>query len=331
MRPLRHHARQAPPRAAGDLDTIVAKALKKTAPERYASVTALAEDLRRSLRHEPISARPDTLRYRTATFVRRHVRGVATTAAVVLLLGALTAFYTTRLATERDRARLEAEKAAKVSELLTGLLTGADPYETRETRGEPTVRGLLDAGAERVQKELGAQPELQAEMLTVMGRTYRRLGLYDKAQPLLEQALAIARPVFGPEHERLAQSLHDLGVLLTDKGDYAAAGTKPGTGARACVATSWAGARGRRGDPRGARPRLPGQGFNRRAEPLQREALEIRRKALRRRAQGDGHQHERPGVGLAPEWRPFGSRGAPSAVSGDRTGRCSARIIRTSP
>ena len=201
-------------RLQGDLDTIVAKALKKTAPERYASVTALADDLRRSLRHEPISARPDTLRYRTATFVRRHVRGVATTAAVVLLLGGLTAFYTTRLATERDRARLEAEKAAKVSELLTGLLTGSDPYEPRETRGEPTVRGLLDAGAERVQKELAGQPELQAEMLTVMGRIYRRLGVFDKAQPLLEQALAIGRPVFGPEHERLAQSLNDLGVLL---------------------------------------------------------------------------------------------------------------------
>ena len=39
-----------------------------------------------------------------------------------------------RLARERDRARLEAQKAAKVSELLTGLLTGADPYAPRRTR-----------------------------------------------------------------------------------------------------------------------------------------------------------------------------------------------------
>ena len=161
----------------GDLDIIVAKALKKNAAERYASVTAMADDLRRSLRHEPIGARSDTLRYRTAMFARRHVRGVVTTVAVLLLLGGMTGFYTTRLATERDRARLEADKAAKVSELLTRLLTGADPYSTPETRGEPTVRGLLDAGAERVQKELGDQPELQAEMLTVLGRIYRRLGV----------------------------------------------------------------------------------------------------------------------------------------------------------
>ena len=71
----------------GDLDTIVAKALKKNAAERYASVTALADDLRRYLRHEPISARPDTLRYRTARFIRRHARGVTMSAAVVLLIG----------------------------------------------------------------------------------------------------------------------------------------------------------------------------------------------------------------------------------------------------
>src|SRR6185437_3110364 len=81
----------------GDLDTIVAKALKKQPEERYASVTALADDLRRFLHHEPISARPDTLQYRAARFVRRHAGGVATTAAVVVALVVLTAFYTSRL------------------------------------------------------------------------------------------------------------------------------------------------------------------------------------------------------------------------------------------
>ena len=300
----------------GDLDIIVAKALKKNAAERYASVTAMADDLRRSLRQEPIGARPDTLRYRTAMFVRRHVRGVATAAVVVLLLGGLTGFYTTRLATERDRARLEADKAAKVSELLTRLLTGADPYSTPETRGEPTVRGLLDAGAERVQKELVDQPELQAEMLTVLGRIYRRLGVYDKAQPLLEQALAIGRPVFGPEHERLAQSLNDLGALLAEKGDYAAAarnleqalamrrkllGTEHADVAVTLVELARV---------------YQDQGFNGRAEPLEREALGIRRRVL-------GDTHRETGTSLSDLASVFrlkgdlvGRRVAPPTMSG---------------
>jgi eukaryotic-like serine/threonine-protein kinase len=207
----------------GDLDTIVATALKKNPRERYVSVTAFADDLQRYLDRRPIRARPDTWTYRAGTFIRRHVRGVATTAAMVLLLAGVTGVYLTRLAAERDRARLEADKAAKVSELLTGLLTGADPYATRQTPGEPTVRALLDAGAARVQKELEGQPELQAEMMTVIGRVYQRLRLHDKAQPLLERALALGRQALGPTHVRVAQSLNDLGVLLRVKGDNAAA------------------------------------------------------------------------------------------------------------
>src|SRR6185436_8751296 len=70
----------------GDLDTIVAKALKKDARERYASVAALADDLRRCLDHKPISARPDTLAYRTAKFVRRHRTPMALAALAILAL-----------------------------------------------------------------------------------------------------------------------------------------------------------------------------------------------------------------------------------------------------
>jgi eukaryotic-like serine/threonine-protein kinase len=214
----------------GDLDTIVATALKKDPRERYPSVTAFATDLRNYLARRPISARPDTWTYRTATFARRHARGVAAATGVVLLVAGLIAFYTTRLAIEGERARLEserarfeAEKSAKVTELLIGLMTGADPYATRETRGEPTVRALLDAGPARVQKELAGHPELQAEILTVIGRIYQRLGLHDKARPLLEQGLGLARRTMGADHVRVAQSLNDLGVLLRDKSDYRAA------------------------------------------------------------------------------------------------------------
>src|SRR5262249_7713916 len=56
----------------GDLEIILSKALKKEPAERYASIDAFADDLRRFLTHEPIQARPDTLSYRAAKFVRRH-------------------------------------------------------------------------------------------------------------------------------------------------------------------------------------------------------------------------------------------------------------------
>ncbi len=76
----------------GDLDTIVSKAMKKSPAERYSSVTALADDLQRYLKHEPIGARPDTMAYRARKFIRRNATVVAlTTGAVVLVIGSLSA------------------------------------------------------------------------------------------------------------------------------------------------------------------------------------------------------------------------------------------------
>ena len=265
----------------GDLDTIVAKALKKNAAERYASVTALAGDIQRYLRHEPISARPDTMHYRAARFVRRHAVGVSMAATVVMVIGGLTTLYTARLSAERDRAQRETSKAVKVSELLMQVLTSADPYTIRSQQsGEPSVRALLDASVGQVQTELAGQPELQAEMLTMIGRTYRRLGEYDKARTLLEQALASGLEAFGQNHATVAKTLDYLGVVNADKGDYAAASRsleralsvrRAVLGAEHADVAITLAELGRL---------YQDQGLNDRAEPLHREALQIRRKAL---------------------------------------------------
>ena len=212
----------------GDLETILNKALKKSADERYGSVAELADDLRRYLEHQPITAQPDTIRYRATKFMRRHRRAVVTIAAVVIGLVAVVAFYTFELAGERDRARLQADKAARVSELLTSVLTSADPYRTPNEPADgvatdPSARALLDTLAVRIANELGDQPEVQAEMLTVIGRTYDRLGLPDKALPPLESALAIGRRTFQMPSARVAQTLNDLGVLHRRLGDITAA------------------------------------------------------------------------------------------------------------
>ena len=73
----------------GDLDTILGKALKKDPAERYASVAEFADDLRRHLEHQPISARPDAIGYRAAKFVRRHRRGVTAGAVAATVLATL--------------------------------------------------------------------------------------------------------------------------------------------------------------------------------------------------------------------------------------------------
>ena len=70
----------------GDLDTIVAKALKKNPQERYPSIKALADDLQRYLSYKPISARPDAIPYRVSKFVRRHRNSVTAALLVTFAL-----------------------------------------------------------------------------------------------------------------------------------------------------------------------------------------------------------------------------------------------------
>src|SRR5882757_5626548 len=152
----------------GDLDTIVAKALKKNPGERYLSVAEFADDLRRFVEHQPISSRPDALSYRATKFARRHRRSLAVAAASAVLVGMTIAFYTVKLAHERDLAARQAAKASKVSELLTEILDGADPFRTPDAQ-EPTVRRLLDVGAERMARDLADQPEIRAEVSTLIG------------------------------------------------------------------------------------------------------------------------------------------------------------------
>jgi len=87
----------------GDLDTILAKALKKAPEERYGSVIALADDLGRYLKHEPISARPDTIAYRARKFIRRNraVVALATVALAAILVGSGVSIYQARMAQRR--------------------------------------------------------------------------------------------------------------------------------------------------------------------------------------------------------------------------------------
>lgn len=264
----------------GDLDTIAARALKKAPTERYASVAAMADDIRRYLDREPIAARPDTVRYRLAKFVGRHTHAVAAAVVVALVLVGVIAFYTSRLAAERDRAQRAATTAEKVSEALTGLLTNADPIANRATGEAMTVRRLIDAGADSVRSQLDGEPEAQAEILTVLGRLHRLYGDFDRAQALLEQAFVSGQRVYGMDHVRLADTLNELGAVLVQKGDYEAATERLERALamrRRLLGTDHA-------DVAVSLVELArvyeDRGLLDRAEPLQREALAVRQRVL---------------------------------------------------
>src|SRR5688572_30462340 len=140
----------------GDLDMIVDRATRKDAIERYPSVQALANDVERYLRGEPVHARPDTFTYRAGKFVRRHRAGVALVGLLVLVsvagvAGVLHQAQVARL--ERDKAVNEL-RYAQAAEEFTQFLLG-------EQTGQPVApQELLQRARQAVAGQFAGDPAL---------------------------------------------------------------------------------------------------------------------------------------------------------------------------
>lgn len=204
----------------GDLDTIVAQCLRKEPERRYTTAERLAEDLDRYLEDRPIEARRDSWLYRAGKLLSRH-RWAASIA--VLALAALIAFtvalavQSSRLAIERDTSRAESERAELVAGFLTDLFQVAQPGASGETI---TARELLDRAALEVTRHPRRDPREQAMLLDTVGNVYLQLDLPERAEPPLQQALALRRKTLAPDHPEIAVSLNRLGMLAAESGAY---------------------------------------------------------------------------------------------------------------
>jgi eukaryotic-like serine/threonine-protein kinase len=179
----------------GDLDTIVAKALKKNPQERYASVTALADDLRRYLRHETISARPDTLTYRAAKFVRRNrtVVALATLTVLAIFVGLVGTLIQARTArSQRDFAFQQLKRSQEHDELLNFLLWDAAPGKA------VSISDLLARAAQVVEKRHSADPLRRADLLMWIGENYSSKDQIAQGRVLVEQAYQVTRGLSDP-------------------------------------------------------------------------------------------------------------------------------------
>jgi len=201
-------------RLRGDLDNIILMAMRKEPKRRYSSAENLSEDIQRHLQEQPVVARKDTPGYRLQKFVKRHTVGVA--AAFLVIVSMVTGLYISIW--QAQIAAEERNTAEQISEFMVNIFEVSDPSETR---GDLlTAHEILDQGAERLDEELADQPEIKAKMLDVIGRVYRSLGSYQRAQPLLLEALSIRREHNGDEHEEVASSLNNLATLYQDMGNY---------------------------------------------------------------------------------------------------------------
>jgi len=164
----------------GDLDNIGLKALAKRPEQRYVSAEALSQDLLSYLRGRPVSARGESLGYRTRKYFRRH-RWALGAAALVL---AVMATALTVVSWQAQQALREANRAQAMQNFVAGLFesAGNTPLDT-----PMDLRALLELGIVRGERSLARQPQARAELYGVVARLRLGLGDYREASTLLDK------------------------------------------------------------------------------------------------------------------------------------------------
>jgi tetratricopeptide (TPR) repeat protein/predicted Ser/Thr protein kinase len=198
----------------GDLDNIVLTAIRKEPARRYSSVGQFSDDIRRHLEGRPIIARKDTVGYRTTKFVGRNRLGVSAAALVVvaIVMGLIVAFW------QAGKARAQRDVTQRINTFLQDMLGAAAP----EVKGvDVKVADLLNEASTRARADLVSQPDVMADVLMTLGRTYIALGQYAPAETNLRAALQASLKANGELHPTTATTMGWLGLALANLSKHA--------------------------------------------------------------------------------------------------------------
>jgi serine/threonine-protein kinase len=211
------HVRTANAAQWSDLDVLCLTAMHKDPQRRYLTVDALVRDVDHYMRGEPLDARPDSVRYRAAKFVRRNWREVTAGSAVLLMVIALVVFYTIRLTGARNEAIAETARAQRIQRFTLDLFEGGD----RDAGPADSLRvmTLLERGL-REARSLDAEPVVQAELYGTLGGIYQKMGNLVRADSLLHTALERREAAVGAAHPDAAEGRIALGLLRIDQARF---------------------------------------------------------------------------------------------------------------
>ena len=212
-------------RLAGDLDTIVLKALAKEPERRYRSVDDLTRDIERHLEGLPVRARPNTLAYRCGKFLRRR----RWTVAVGLSMLCVVVVFVMTLAASQSKTLTAYERSEAAKEFVLSIfaISDPDPLISSEVPGflgvwgeGTTAREILDYGRRNLVGRFEDQPLLRAELTAALGRIYLHLAMHDEAGELLHEALDLLLEMPSREANTVASVRRLLGEYYLEMGDY---------------------------------------------------------------------------------------------------------------
>jgi len=171
---------------AGDLDTIVLKALRKAPGDRYSSIERFTDDIQHYLASQPIAAQPPSLVHRARLFARRH-RGATAAGAIGC---AVAVMFAALLWRQHALTTAQEARSSAVREFMLDMVEDAEPddgHADAEVTGRQMVQGALNRAHDR----FAAQPQLLGDVLGELGRMFLRFGDEQKAAGALAEAMAL--------------------------------------------------------------------------------------------------------------------------------------------
>ncbi|HEY2154767.1 MAG TPA: protein kinase [Isosphaeraceae bacterium] len=244
---LRKVIEEAPPRpravvpgTSPALEAVCLKAMAKKQTGRYASAAALADDVRRYLADEPVAAYPEPLLVRAGRWAKKHRTPVAAAAALLVTATIALSVSTVLIRRERNEARFQRNEArvqrGQARNAVDDMYTEV-AEKWLEDRLDPVQKQFLEKalayyetfagqdGADMpVRLERGRAYQRMGDILLKLGRRDEADKAYRKASGLIGAVAADFPGESEPKHH-LANAKASLGVLLSDRGDFAGAKT----------------------------------------------------------------------------------------------------------
>jgi len=208
----------------GGIAAIVATCLHREPGARYASVDALAADLKRWLDGRPVAAAPMGRGERAGLWLRRNrlLAASITAVAAALIAGTAVSLWQAREARLQARvAELQSANARAAMQFLTATLAAAAPEQSLST--DVKVRTLLDKARAQLKANSSMEPAVRQSVQRLLGRLYQSLGESRVASELLTAGLSGVDPQQREEALSLAEDLSTQVNALLDMEERAQA------------------------------------------------------------------------------------------------------------
>lgn len=196
-------------RAAGDLEAVAAKALRRDPAQRYASVGSFIDDLEHWLAQRPVSVRAEDWRHRVRLWTRRNLALAVGGAAVFATLsaGLATSLW------QRNQAQAAARQSEEVTRYLTELLASANP--DRHGGRMPTIFDVLEKSRAELRQRFAGDDATYTRVLDVMVATYSDMNRHDIAIPLAQELITVSARQWGEADERTLTARLRLARIYT--------------------------------------------------------------------------------------------------------------------